>query len=483
MDRISAIVGCQWRAFWRRFRRSGHLGAGNQAIVLIGAVLFLARFLQSLHRAALDLPQSKTRVFESLLLVIFVVWLFPLTSNARINIATRKLLHLPLSASERFAIKLLNFFIPPYAWVIAIGSLAICYPTIYAPHPLGGILAALLFVAFSMFTGITIAQLLSLAIWRKLFFAILLLAGALVVYLVQTGGREQLTKIFSASPVSLVSRAALGLRPAPAIIELALLTAVAALAAVWSFRKTLEVPASRRTQKISALNVLRIPGPVGGLAAKDFRYFRRLLDPYLGVLVAALGSLFLISAEVVSLGLFLGLLVIVIFPSAALAFNLFGLDNRGVMDRLKIMPVTGKTILLSKNVAFLMIVGAQVAPLILLASWRLGLLAGALGSAQAVSLTAMYSAWGNWMSLNHPAKIHFFQFSSSSGLIVEVLAGFMFGSLPGVINIYFLQTGGTVAAVKVLVVLVCSGLVYFVSLSRFGSQFLVKEESIRNAVS
>ena len=116
------------------------------------------------------------------------------------------------------------------------------------------------------------------------------------------------------------------------------------------------------------------------------------------------------------------------------------------MDRLKLMPVTGATILLSKNLAFMMIVGIQLAPLILLGSWRLGPFVGAIGMLVAASMTAMYLAWGNWMSVNYPVKMQFFQFSSSHGQVVEVLAGIIFGSLPGMISISFLHTEGINAA-------------------------------------
>jgi hypothetical protein len=145
------------------------------------------------------------------------------------------------------------------------------------------------------------------------------------------------------------------------------LTTVAFLAALWSFKKGLGVTSKARSQKITLFASLRIPGPAGGLAAKDFRYYRRLLDPYVGVLAAAVGCFYLITAEVVSAGLFQVFLLIVFVPNASLAFNLFGLDTRAGMDRLKLLPVTGATILLGKNFAFMMIVGVQVMPLILLA--------------------------------------------------------------------------------------------------------------------
>jgi hypothetical protein len=483
VDRIITIGSLQWRAFWRRFRQGGQPGAGNQAVLLIFAVLLLARYLQALHSAAVDLSKGKTRVFETLLLTIFLVWLFPLAANARNNIAIRKLLHLPLTLKEIFCIKLFSFLIPPYTWLIVLGSLAICYPIVSTPHPLAGILAALLFIAFSALTGMTIAQLLSSGFWRKLLFTLLLLVAGAVVYLLQHNDKERLLELSSTLPNSFVTRAALGPQSLIAVGVLALLAAFALVAAVWSCKTNLQAAPKQRSQKLAMLGWFRIPGPMGGLVAKDFRYFRRLLDPYLGVLVAALGSFYLISAEEPATGLFQVLLLLVVFPSAALAFNFFGLDNRGVMDRLRIMPVTGATILLSKNLAFLMIVGLQSTPLILLASWRLGILAGAIGVAEVVSLAAAYLAWGNWMSLNHPIKVHFFQFSRSNGLIVEVIAGMIFGSLPGMVDVYLLQTGGLAAWWKVFLVLLCSGLVYSVSVLRFAGKFPQREDRIRSAVS
>jgi hypothetical protein len=280
-----------------------------------------------------------------------------------------------------------------------------------------------------------------------------------------------------------VTRAALGPRSWFAVCELAVWTTLALAAALWSFKKSLAVTPTRRSQKITIFDSLRIPGPVGGLAAKDFRYFRRLLDPYLGVLAAALGCFYLVSAEVASGGVFQILLLSVIVPSGSLAFNFFGLDNRAGLERLKLMPVTGRTIMLSKNLAFLMIVGLQMMPLILLGSWRLGPLMGAVGIAEVVSMSAMYMVWGNWMSINYPVKMQFFQFSSSNGVVVEALAGIMFGSAPGAIVIYLLHSEGSSAVWKIALVALFSGLFYFVSLWRLGNSFARNQDRILGAVS
>ncbi len=483
MDRITTIARCQWQAYWRRFRRTGSLNAGNQGIILIFSLLLLARYLQALHTAALDLPQGKTRVFQSLLSAVFLVWLFPLATNSRMSIAIRRLLHLPLTLKELFAIRLITLLIPPYTWIIVAGSLGLCYPILRAPHATAGVIAALLFVVFSALTGLTIAQLLQLAFWRKLFLMVALLAGVIGFYLSQNNGGGTWQSLSSSTSLLPVTRAALGIQPWIAVGVLALSTTIVFFAALWSFRKSLQVTRERRAQKITIFNWLRIPGAVGGLAARDFRYFRQLLDPYLGVLATALGCLYLVSAEVPSAGLFQVLLLIVVAPNAPLAFNSFGLDNRTVMERLKLMPVTGRAVLLSKNLAFLMIVAIELTPLILLASWRLGPAMAAIGMVEALSMAAMYMVWGNWMSVNHPLKMHFFQFSSSGGLLVEAIAGLMCGSLPGMIAIYFVQTEGLRAVWKVGLILFLSIASYLFSVIYVGDRFAEKRERIVSALS
>lgn len=470
------------------------MNAGNQGILLIFAILILARYLQALHTAAGELTQGRPRVFQSLLFAIFLVWMFPLVSSARSDNSLRKLQHLPLTQRELFLLKLLTLLFPPYSWIVLGGSLAISYPMLRAPNRTAGLTATFLFIAFSAFTGLTVAQLLSRSVFRKLFFAALLLSGLFVFYLTQTDGVARVLSLAAYLPATLVISAALATNPWAAVLALGVLTTLAFFAALGSFKLSLETTQKRRTRKWARFGLLASSlggslasslrlGAVGGLAAKDFRYFRRLLDPYLGVLVAALGCLYLLTATVASAGVFQIFLLSVFVPNSALAFNLFGLDNRAVMDRLKLMPVTGRSVLLSKNLAFVMIVGLQVLPLILLACWRLGPLAGALGTLEAAALTAMYLAWGNRMSVNHASRMLFFQFSSSTGALLEAMAGIVFGSLPGVVFIYSLRAGGGDSAWKIAAVVFVSGAFYFVSVWRAGIRFEQKQDKIAATLS
>src|SRR6185503_5592092 len=192
----------QWRAFWRRFNRAGNLNASNQGILLIFSVLLLIRYLKALHAAAGELPLGKTHIFQSLLLAIFLAWLFPLVNNARTSISTRKLMHLPLRPVELFCIRLISLIFPPFSWLIVAGSLATCYSIVLAQNPLAGMMAAFLFIGFSALTGVTVAQLLSVGVFRKLFLAVLMLSGSLIFYRGYNYGLEGVLSIAATLPAS-----------------------------------------------------------------------------------------------------------------------------------------------------------------------------------------------------------------------------------------------------------------------------------------
>lgn len=483
MDRIITISGWQWRSFWRRFNRAANLNAGNQGILLIVSVLLLIRYLKALHVAAGELQQAKTQGFQSLLLAILLVWMFPLVNSARISISTRKLLHLPLRPIELFCLRLVNLIFPPFSWLIVAGSLGICYPIIRARNPVAGIIAAILFIGFAAFLGLTIAQLLTVSVFRRLFLALLLVSGSFVFYFGFNYGLQRVFSIATSLLSAPVTSAAIGARPWLAVSELAALTITAFFAAFWSFKRSLSVTAKPRSRRLGVFDRLRVPGAIGSLAAKDFRYFRRLLDPYLGVLAAAVGCLYLLTAEVPSGILFQVFVLGVFVGNAPLAFNSFGLDNRAGLDRLKLMPLTGKTILLGKNAAFLMMAASQLMPLILLGIWRLGFVAGLLGIAEAIAVAAMYLTWGNWMSVNHPFKMQFFQFSSSGGMVVEEIAGIVFGTVPGILIIFSLRSNEFAAAWKIALILLFSSGLYLLSLSRAGRGFAQKHDKIAAALS
>lgn len=484
MGRIATILRCQWRAYWRRFTRAGNLTAGNQGILLILSASILYRHFRLLGASTADVAAGKTELLERLLMGIFLVWLFPLVSNSRFSISIGGLRHLPLSLKELFGIKAISLLIPPYAWMIIAGSLAICYPLAHAPSPIAGTSAALLFIAMSWLVGLTLAQLISVVFWRKLLsVAAVALISTVGFYVISGKDPASLSHLSSFLPTALVARAAIAKQSWFAIFTLSALTVIALCAALWSFRQSLEpTAAGRRSQKTLTLTPFKFPGKTGGLSAKDFRYFRRLLDPYLGLLVGALCSFYLATADNPSPDAFWIFIIIVFVPNAILAFNCFGLDNQAGLDRYALLPVSGKEIIFSKNLAFAAVISVQLFLMFLLAGWRLGLSVVALGFVEAASLAFAYTTWGNWMAVSHPFKMQLFRFSSG-GSPIDAIGGVVFGSLPGAVVMYLLRTDSYSAVWKIaLVLLVCAAL-YFVSIVKVGKHFDRKRESLARALS
>jgi hypothetical protein len=141
----------------------------------------------------------------------------------------------------------------------------------------------LLFILFSWLTGLTVAQLISVAFWRSVG-AIIVVAG---VFFAGSRTSSSILQLLSYSPGTLVSHAALGEQVWSQLLILAVLTVLALAAAVWSFQSSLDSVEPSSSQK--SRRSLLFLGKTGPLSAKDFRYFRRLLDPYFGLLASALG--------------------------------------------------------------------------------------------------------------------------------------------------------------------------------------------------
>jgi len=495
VDRVRTIISYEWRAYWRRFSRTGSR-AGNGGIILIFSGLIAIKYLQLLLTATANVANGNSRLLVRLLAAIFLVWLFPLANNARETLASRKWLHLPLSLKERFIVRTVSLLMPPSVWLLIAGSLAICYPLAHARKPGAGIIAGLLFIAIAWSTGLTVAHLLNNAAWRTLFWigslALLTVAG---LYVVRGGAAGDLLS-FPFAPTMLVERAAMGSGGGigrvggtatktwlPPLISLAMLAVAAGAAALWSFKKSLAAAPESSAKKVFILSSHILPGSLGGLVAKDFRYFRRLLDTYLGVAAAMLGCLYLMVADVASTGIFLSFIVGVFLCSAALAFNSFGLDNRAGLDRYALLPLSGRAILMSKNLAYLMIAGVQIVPMLLIAGWRLGIIASSLGLIEAAVLACAYLTWGNWMSVSHPLKMQFYRFANSGAALVDEMGGMIFGSLPGILMIYLLHRQGTGAAAGIALVLLLSAASYVFSVTRFGGRLEQKRERIVEVLS
>jgi hypothetical protein len=479
MDRTATIISYQWRAYWRRFHRGGKLTVGNQGIALLILLLIFVRYLQWLHLAANNLAAGKTRLFEFLLTIVFLAWLFPLATSDADTIANRRWLHLPLSLKKLLVVRVSSLLTAPTAWIIVAASLSLLYPVLYAGRGAVGIAATLLFVLLSTLTGLTLSQLINVAWWRRGFVIIgSVSVGAIAFYLSRWNASPH-TQVL---PTSWVTQAILGRHTVLTLLILALLCCAAYAAALWSLRLSLthdDAPAGRR----SAIAAIGFPGKLGGLVAKDFKYFRRLLDVYLQALAVGAGCVYLATAELPTRGTFLAFIVIFFLLGAAVPFNSFGLDQSAGLDRYALFPLPGKAIILSKNLAYLVVIAIQLTPLLLLAGWQLGMRASGIGLVMATAQAFAYLSFGNWTSVSHPVKMQFFRFASSGAALADAMAGIVFGSLPGILMIYLLHRQEGRAAWQIPIVVLLFAALYVTSVERIGKRFERHRETIASALS
>jgi hypothetical protein len=311
----------------------------------------------------------------------------------------------------------------------------------------------------------------------------MVLAGGTAVYMLSVKEAARFALLSWASPVKLVARAMGEDNPALATSALLLLNLLCFAAAWWSFRYSLVNPPKSGSQRRIDSRLFGLPGAAGGLIAKDLRYFPKLLDPYFGLLVSALCCFYLLSSDAPSVPLTGIFIVIVFIPNAPLAFNSFGLDTRSGLNRYALLPASGATIMQGKNIAYAIMASIQVSPIILLSSWRLGLWASAFGLVEAAALSAAYLAWGNWMSIAFATKMHFFRLAPASGSLPEIIAGVVFGSLPGVALVYVLRIKTEWATSVALLILLVYGIVYWLTITRCGRRFEQQREKMVSLIS
>src|SRR5688572_23275106 len=251
MDRITGIIRYQWRAYWRRFARARSLTAGNQGITLIITAVLFFKYLGLLGSAAAALSSGDTKLFQALTTAISLAWVFLPFSTPRSVIQLHGLLHMPLALKAFFTIRIASLVITPYSWIVMVASLAIGYPLAHAVSPWAGMAAALLLVTMSCLIGVTLAHLVSIAMWRRLLIALLLVSVS-AAFLLSTENARLLLRVFR-FPVDLVTTAAMGRNQVFVISLLLLMNLVVVGLALWSLRVYLQTTPGRRSRRRTSI--------------------------------------------------------------------------------------------------------------------------------------------------------------------------------------------------------------------------------------
>lgn len=148
-----------------------------------------------------------------------------------------------------------------------------------------------------------------------------------------------------------------------------------------------------RPSRTAVRFIPRLPGMLGGLIQKDLRQLLSVLDPYVALVLAAGATAYRLLGTRPDPDAFLILGIVVVIALSTYAQCLFGLDIPSGVVRYRIFPLRGYQILLAKDIAFLLVLMALVAPLAPLPGLAAGLVALAVGHHASIHRPIAQTRW------------------------------------------------------------------------------------------
>ncbi len=475
MAGVRLILRYQWKAYWRRFSRAGQLPQFDIILLLLLGALFIFRLPPVLMRAVRELEAGRTAVMDQLLFVTFAAWLYPRIEDTLISLNPKNLFRFPLSTDSLLLIRIGSFFISPLAMFITAGSLASASALLVSPRPFFGIVAAIPCFVTAAGLGLSLSHFLRSAVLRRRLIiaaAVIILPLGAVLFTIGKDAALRMGGLISFTPARLVTMAAVAPDYWTALISIAALVGCAALALLllrWSFQRSLADQEVIRPPAKRASSLIRFPGRLGGVVRKEQSYFRKLPSPWIGLLLTlAFSQIFWLGAPP---PVSFQIIILILFTlNTGMSANSFGLDEPAEINRYLLFPLSGRDVLLGKNLGYAVIAAVQLSVMLPLAFWRLGWREVSFGLIEAAVLALAHLAWGNLSSLLEPFKMRFYRMENG-GSIIAGLACLVFCSLPGAVIIYLTRFNSNLLAAKVGAILSLIALAYLGSLHFAGRKF------------
>ncbi len=209
------------------------------------------------------------------------------------------------------------------------------------------------------------------------------------------------------------------------------------------------------------------------LYRKEVRYVLALPEHALIILITIAFCIYLIGGEGLQADALRAVLGILSILGVSFPMSAFGLDGGSGLDRYALSPVTGASIVRTKNLAFLSVAAAQRAPILLLALWRFGPLESLWALCEAASLALLVLAWGNFVSVRHPSP------PQSEPSVMDGFIGAAAALLPAAGAIVILRGAPSLIAPKMLGMLALTAALYYLSLLFAGPYFTRHFDRIR----
>ncbi len=517
-----ALLPYMRQAWWRKLEQQGIWHGANTTLVTMLAglgllgVFFSSLFaFTSLQDGAVD---RGLMVLEQCLNTVLMGWLIvPImvgsTSAEGRGLQPVRMGQYPLGDGDLMAIGLLGRMVQPVYWILMASSLCVLWPLSAVALPTFGLLAGILFLVFSALLAWSI-ELFGSALFSSRHGREMMMLGVLIlliplgflvagdfsmddeavtftlgsrsVLLINMDGSEGLlTKINIISPASWVTSAGSGKNIVQNIFLLVGVVGLSSVLAKVSLRRVMLHPPSSLSSGKGATKSIGgapwLPVELGPLVLKEIRYLTRTLDHLLGVGMGVAGLVWImIRPDHLIFVLPLGAANIIL-NEAAIPLNIFGLDGPGA-DRYRLLPLNGRQVLLTKNLAFFAVATIQLLPLVL---------AGLIKGAFALTLTTVFASaavclvmavGGNHVSIHSPSPRAFFNFDSKeqAGGGLALFLAMVIWVVPAGVFFGLLWVGMWAVSLGMLVLLVFAVLIYRWRLSGAGLAFEDNAETMRS---
>jgi hypothetical protein len=520
-----SLLPYMWTAWWRKLKQKGVWHGANTATVMAFAFLGFFSVTTGSIIAFRSLNSGSTAqgmmLLEMGLNAAMMGWLIipvmvgSTTAEGR-GVQPTRMGQFPLGNGDLLAIGILGRLVQPVYWILAGTSLIALLPLLAVTRPTAGLIAGALFIVFSAMLAWSIelfgSALFSSRRGREMMMLGVLLLSLPIIFIIMgefnmpegnitfsihdhswlllnaEANEGLFTKARVVSPSVWVSGAADGSALVRGLLLLGLAAGLSCALAMFSLRRVmLHPPGSLRTKNGAGRaigNLGNLPAETGAMVIKELRYLTRTLDHLMGVGMGLIALVWiLIRPEHLVYVLSLGAMNIVVNESA-IPLNTFGLDGSGA-DRYRLLPLSGRQVMLTKNLAYFIIVGIHLAPLFIggLVLGEALLVACTMLATGAVCL--LTAIGGNFTSVRSPAPRAFYNFDSkeqTGGGLALGLAILVWVVPTGVFfGLYWV--GLWASALGLLFLMVGSWFLYRTSLGQAGIKFEDSAETMRDRLS
>lgn len=427
MDRLKLLLRFEALLHWRSFRKR-ELRSNETLVIVILVCLVIFRLSSFVSTAAKSLEHGDFAPAETLLVAMLLVWVCWWVYSKGPEIP-RYFMYMPLSKRDLFVLQITARMVSPATWGF-IGLSAVLFRGLAPTANQAGFIPAFVsYLSWCFFSGLALATFRDdLSSRRGAGFVLLILMALLIIALgivwfhSQWAPQKCFRAWIMAGHAWMASGAFLGAAAGLAVLSFYGSRTAPKINPIWPGCSPLFVSSDF------------LLGPLPELLMKDLRLISRHLEPWIALFISLQGTVYLLTDQQPHPLALAGGTLLVLSIAGPLTLNSFGLETRCAINRYRILPISGLTILHSKNNAFFILTLLLLAPMIMGGVFRIGMLPALSVLFSAGMMALLFAITGNEIAIRFPRRCRPYRFAAF-GLEPGILRGvatYVFCCSPGI---------------------------------------------------